>query len=79
MLDQKTEKPEPQRFQPSLLDVVAKLIFYSHLILSAVYASIIIAIHPYIISSTITFICVVVYGYMIVWVAIINLILLVKS
>jgi hypothetical protein len=66
MPDQRTEKPEPQRFQASLFDVVAKLIFYSHLILSAVYASIVIAMHHYIISPTITFGCIVVYSYIIV-------------
>jgi hypothetical protein len=78
MLDQRIEKPEPEKFQPSLLDVIAKLIFYSHLVLSVIYASIIIGIYPYIVSPTITFSCIVIYGYMIAWVAIINILLLVN-
>jgi len=57
--------------------VVAKLVFYTHLVLSAVFATVLIALHPYIVTPTITFVSLVVYGYMIVWVAVINIFLLV--
>jgi hypothetical protein len=59
-------------------DIIAKLIFYTHLILIAAYSTVLIVSHRYIVTFTLTFITVIIYGYMIVWVAIINLLLLVR-
>jgi hypothetical protein len=61
-----------------MFDVVAKLVFYTHLVLSAVFATVLIVLHPYIVTPTLTFISLAIYGYMIVWVALINILLLVQ-
>lgn len=53
--------------------------FYTHLVLAALFATVLIVLHPYIATPTITFISLVVYGYMIVWVALINILLLVPT
>lgn len=71
------EVPEAKKFEPSVLDAIVKLIFYAHLIVATIYVTTMIAIYPSIGAPSVTFATLIIYGYMIVWVALINLFLLV--
>jgi hypothetical protein len=71
------EVPEAKKFEPSKADIAAKLIFYFHLLITCACATAIIAIYPSIGAASLSFATLVIYGYMLVWVGLINLFLLV--
>jgi hypothetical protein len=62
-------------YQP--LRTVAKVIYFVHLVLAALFATYLLISHPQVVSLSITFITVLIYGYMIVWVIVMNFILIV--
>ena len=57
----------------------AKTIYFTHLILSTIFTTYILLTFPQVISPTITFIMLMIYGYMLVWVLVLNFIFIVTQ
>lgn len=65
------------RFQPTVWDTVAKWCFYIHLTVSALLATVIIILHPIIRRPSIAFATLIIYGYLIVLLALIHMTMMV--
>lgn len=50
----------------------AKVVYFVHLVISAIFTTYILAVHPSVIAPTITFAMLLIYGFMMVWVLLIN-------
>jgi hypothetical protein len=70
-----TDKPITRK---TLLKGLLKTIYIIHLVVSAIYSAYIIVKYPEVVSLSITFIMIVIYGYMGVWVLLIGFMLVVN-
>ena len=57
---------------------LAKTVYFLHLIFSALFTTYIIITHHNVPSFTITFVMLIIYGYMIVWVLLLNFVFIVS-
>ena len=66
-----------EQYQPHCVRKAAKIIYFSHLTLCAVFTTYILLVNPTVISFTITFVMLMIYGYMLGWVLLLNFIFIV--
>ena len=56
---------------------IAKIVYFAHLILNVIFATYILIAFPRVVSPTITFVMLMLYGYMLIWVLLLNCIFIV--
>lgn len=67
-----------RRFEPTKCDAIGKVCFYAHLIGSALVATAIIILHPFVRRPSLSFLTLLIYGYIIIALALINIVMMVN-